>query len=333
VQRDIGFKTVLDVAYVGSLARHLMQRRSVNPVPYGGRFLASSIDPTVSGGATPLQDNFLRPYKGYGDINYIEFASNSNYHALQVQANRRVTTSLAFGVAYTWSKAMDLVDNNNNNINPFIDPRVRNYGKAGFDRTHNLTINYIYRLPKLSKYWDNGFTRQALDGWELSGITSFVSGAPLGIGYTTVQGSDLVGGNGGGLDSRVVLVDDPNLPKGDRTFLRYFNTSVVQAPTKANFGIGNAPKDPIRGPGTNNWDISLFKNFNLAPEGRVRLQYRLEMYNAFNHTQFTGVDTTARFDLNKQPGDPSYQVNGTFGQYSAALANSRRIVMGLKLNF
>jgi hypothetical protein len=330
VQRDIGFKTVLDVAYVGSLARHLMQRRSINSVPYGGRFQASAVDPTTGGA---LQDNFLRPYKGYGDINYIEFASNSNYHALQAQANRRVTTSLAFGVAYTWSKAMDLVDNNNNNINPFIDPRVRNYGKAGFDRTHNLTINYIYRLPKLSKYWDNGFTRQALDGWELSGITSFVSGAPLGIGYTTVQGTDLVGGNGGGLDSRVVLVDDPNLPKGDRTFLRYFNTSVVQAPTKANFGIGNAPKDPIRGPGTNNWDISLFKNFNLAPEGRVRLQYRLEMYNAFNHTQFTGVDTTARFDLNKQPGDPSYQVNGTFGQYSAALANSRRIVMGLKLNF
>src|SRR5262249_783127 len=53
VQRDIGFKTVLDVAYVGSLARHLMQRRSINSVPYGGRFLASSIDPTVSGGATP----------------------------------------------------------------------------------------------------------------------------------------------------------------------------------------------------------------------------------------------------------------------------------------
>jgi len=332
VQRDIGFKTVLDVSYVGSLARHLMQRRSINSVPYGGRFLASSIDQTVSGGATPLPDNFLRPYKGYGDINYIEFSSNSNYHALQVQANRRVSTSLAFGLAYTWSKAMDLVDGNNNNVNPFIDPRVRNYGKAGFDRTHNLTINYVYKLPGLSKYWNNGLTRQALDGWELTGIASFISGAPIGIGYSTVQGTDLVGGSGGGVDSRVVLVGDPNLSKDDRTFLRYFNTSVVQAPTKANFGIGNAPKDPLRGPGTNNWDISLFKNFNLAKEGRVRLQYRLELYNAFNHTQFTGVDTTARFDLTKQPGDPLYQVNGTLGQYTSA-ANARRIVMGLKLNF
>jgi hypothetical protein len=333
VQRDIGFNTVLDVAYVGSLSRHLLQRRSINSVPYGGRFLPSSIDPTLSGGATPLPDNFLRPYRGYGDINYIEFASNSNYHALQVQANRRVTKSLAFGLSYTWSKAMDLVDGNNNNVNPFIAPGIRNYGKAGFDRTHNLTINYVYNLPGLSKYWDNAFTRQALDGWELSGITSFISGAPLGISYSTVQGTDLVGTPlTSGVDSRVVLVGDPNLSKGDRTFTHYFNTSVVQAPSKANLGIGNAPKDPIRGPGTNNWDISIFKNFGLAREGAVRLQYRLEMYNIFNHTQFTGVDTAARFDLSKQPGDPAYQVNGTLGWYTSA-ANSRRMVMGLKLNF
>ncbi|HEY6400495.1 MAG TPA: hypothetical protein VI479_03750, partial [Blastocatellia bacterium] len=131
IQRDIGFNTVIDVAYVGSLARHLLQRRSINSVPYGARFLPSSIDQTNS---TPLPDNFLRPYKGYGDINLIEFASNSSYHSLQVQANRRFTTNLAFGLSYTWSKAMDLVDGNGNNINPFIDPRVRNYGKAGFDR-------------------------------------------------------------------------------------------------------------------------------------------------------------------------------------------------------
>ncbi|HZS04466.1 MAG TPA: TonB-dependent receptor [Blastocatellia bacterium] len=327
IQRDIGFNTVVDVAYVGSLSRHLLQRRSINSVAYGQRFLAASIDPTVAGGATPLPDNFLRPYKGYGDINYIEFASNSNYHSLQVQANRRVTSSLAFGLSYTWSKAMDLVDGNGNNVNPFINPRIRNYGKAGFDRTHNLTVNYIYKLPGLSRYWDNAFVRQAFDGWELSGITSFISGAPLGIGYSTVQGTDLVGGSGGGIDSRVVLTGDPNLPKGERTFLRYFDTSVVRPPTKADFGIGNAPKDPIRGPGINNWDISIFKNFRLAREGRVGLQYRLEMYNAFNHTQFSGVDTTARFDL-----ATGNQVNALFGSYNAA-RDSRRIVMGLKLNF
>jgi len=218
----------------------------------GGRFQTSAVDAT-NGGVLP--DNFLRPYKGYGDITYIEFASNSNYHALQVQANRRFSSSLSFGLSYTWSKALDLVDGNNNNVNPFIDPRIRNYGKAGFDRTHNLTINYIYKIPGLSKrLGDNALTRQVLDGWELSGITSFISGAPLGIGYNTVQGTDLVGGSGGGVDSRVVLTGNPVLPSGDRTFLRFFDTSVVRPPSRADFGIGNASKDPIRGPGTNNWE-------------------------------------------------------------------------------
>jgi Carboxypeptidase regulatory-like domain len=328
VQRDIGFNTVLDVAYVGSLARHLLQRRSINTIPYGARFLPSSDDPTAT---TPLHDNFLRPYQGYGDINLIEFAGNSNYHSLQVQANRRFTTSLAFGLSYTWSKAMNLVDGNNNNINPIIDPRVRNYGKAGFDRTHIFTLNYIYKVPGLSKYWNNPLTRTVLDGWELSGITSFISGAPLGIGYNLSPGRDLVGGSGGGLDSRVVLIGDPNLPKDQRTPTRAFDISAVRMPTEAEFGIGNAPKDPIRGPGINNWDISVFKNFRIGGEKGVLLQYRLEMYNAFNHTQFSGVDTTARF--NPTPG-PNFgqQTNDTFGWYNTA-RDSRRIVMGLKLNF
>src|SRR5262245_53941265 len=344
VQRDIGFHTVLDVAYVGSLARHLLQRRSINSIAYGQRFLPASIDPTLSGG-TPLPDNFLRQYKGYGDINYIEFASNSNYHALQVQANRRFSSSLSFGLSYTWSKAMDLVDGNGNNINPFIDPHSRNYGRAGFDRTHNFVLNYVYRVPGLSKYWNNSFTRQALDGWEVSGITSFVSGAPSGIGYALVNARDLTGASGGGVDSRSVLIANPVLPSDQRnkTCAHNFpatntaaqatavgchlNANSVRPPTDAgDFGRGNAAKDLFRLPGVNNWDISLFKNFNLAREGRVRMQYRLEMYNAFNHTQFTAVDTTGRFDANGN------QVNALFGSYTNA-ANARRIVMGLKLNF
>ncbi len=332
VQRDIGFKTVVDVAYVGSLARHLLQRRSINAVPYGARFLASSADPTIaapaSGDRTPLPDNFLRPYKGYGDINYIEFSSNSNYHALQTSINRRFSNSFSFGVAYTWSKAMNLVDGNNNNVNPIINPRIRNYGKASYDRTHNMTINYIYKLPGLSsKLGDNGVAKQVFDGWEISGITSFLSGQPLGIGYSLVQGTDIIGGSGGGLDSRVVLTGNPIIPKSERSFSRFFNTSAVRAPTRAELGIGNAAKDLIRGPGTNNWDISLFKTFNLAKEGAVRLQYRLETFNTFNHTQFNGVDTGARFDINT-----GAQVNALFGTYTSA-ANARRIVMALKLMF
>ncbi len=346
VQRDIGFNTVLDVAYVGSLGRHLLQRLSLNAVPYGARFLPSSIDPTVSGGTTPLPDNFLRPIKGYGDIQLIETGGNSNYHGLQVQLNRRLSSSLSYGVSYTWSKAMNVTNNNGDAINPFIDRQVRNYGRSNFDRTHNFVLNYVYRIPSLSKYWDNGVSRQVFGGWELSGVTTFLSGAPSGIGYALVAARDLVGGGGAGVDSRVVLVANPVLAREQRNGVCghafaatataaqttavggcHLNVNSVLPPTAVgDFGRGNAARDLFRLPGTNNWDISLFKTFNLARDGGVRLQYRLEMYNAFNHTQFTGVDTTARFDANNN------QVNALFGSYTSA-ANARRIVMGLKLNF
>ncbi|MCI0392509.1 MAG: carboxypeptidase-like regulatory domain-containing protein [Acidobacteria bacterium] len=346
IQRDIGFNTVLDVAYVGSLARHLLQRLSLNAVRYGARFQPSNIDQTVSGGTTPLPDNFLRPIKGYADIQLIETGGNSNYHSMQVQLNRRFSSSLSFGVSYTWSKAMTLVDGNNNAINPFIDREVRNYGRAGFDRTHTFVVNYVYRVPSLSRYWDNAVSRTIFSGWELSGITSFISGAPSGIGYALVSGRDLVGGGGAGVDSRVLLVANPMLARDQREKICahafaatntaaqttavggcHLNANSVLPPTATgDFGRGNGAKDLFRLPGMNNWDISLFKNFNLAREGKVQMQYRLEMYNASNHTQFTGVDTTARFDANNN------QVNALFGSYTNA-ANARRIVMGLKVTF
>ena len=152
-------------------------------------------------------------------------------------------------------------------------------------------------------------------------------------------------GGGAGVDSRVVLVSNPVLARGQRdsTCAHAFAATNTQAPATAvgchlnansvrpptdpgDFGKGNAAKDLFRLPGTSNWDISVFKNFNLARDGKVRMQFRLEMYNAFNHAQFTGVDTTARFDANRN------QVNALFGSYTTA-ANAGRIVMGLKLNF
>ena len=323
IQRDIGLGTVLDVAYVGSVARHLLQRRNLNALPYGTNFLPSSIDSTLTGNL-PLPSNFLRPIRGYGDISYIEFASGSNYHSLQVQLNRRFKRDFTYGLSWTWSKSLDLVDTNNDSVNPFLPFRSRNYGRAGTDRTHNFVLSYDYQLPRASSHWDNRFGRWVLDSWEISGITSFISGAPLGIGYSFVKAVDITGG--AGVDSRVNLIGDPVLPKGERSPQRAFRTEVVRPPDASNFGIGNASKDPFRGPGINNWDISIFKNFPLSQDGARRLQFRWEMYNAFNHTQFSGVDTGARFDPNGK------QVNGRFGEYTTA-RDARRIQLGLKFYF
>ncbi len=323
-QQAIGWGTVLDSAYVGSVGRNLLQRRSLNALNYGTRFLPASIDPTT--GNTALPDNFLRPNPGYADIQYIEMASNSNYHSLQTQVNKRMSNGLMFGVAWTWSKSMNYVNGNNDAVNPFLNFRMRNYGKGNFDRTHNFVVNYTYNLPKLSKVWANPVSKWVFDNWDLAGVTSFISGAPSGVGYSLVQAQDLTGGGGAGVDSRINVLSNPILPKSERTVLRHFNTSVFAPPTKAELGIGNAPKDVFRGPGTNVFDVSLYKNIPFDRENRYRLQLRFEFYNFFNHASFQGVDTTARFDATGK------QVSGTFGQYTSTL-DARRIVLGAKFHF
>lgn len=324
IQQNVGFGAVLDVAYVGNVGRHLLQRRSLNALPYGTRFLPSSADPTSN---NPLPDNFLRPLPGYADIQYIEMAGTSNYHSMQAQLNKRFSKGLQFGVAWTWSKAMTIVNGNNDAVNPFLDYRMRNYGRAGFDRTHNFVFNYLYDLPGLSaRAGNNGFVKAIFDNWQLSGVTSFTSGAPLGIGYSLVNAIDLVGASGAGVDSRVNVLRNPILPKSERTELRHFDTDAFAPPTRAEFGIGNAPKDVLRGPGINNYDVTVIKNIPVGNSDSKRLQLRFEFYNFFNTASFQGVDTTARFD------GQGRQVSGTFGQYTSTL-DARRIVLGVKFYF
>lgn len=323
IQQNVGFGTVLDVAYVGNVGRRLLQRRSLNALPYGTRFLPSSIDSTTG---SPLPDNFLRPLPGYADIQYIEMAGTSNYHSLQTQLNKRFSKGLQFGVAWTWSKALTIVNGNNDSINPYLNYRVRNYGKASFDRTHNFVLNYLYDIPKASKLWNNVATRNVLDNWQLTGLTTFTSGSPLGIGYSLVSGADIVGASGAGIDSRVNVLSNPVIPKSERTPLRHFDTNAFAPPTRAEFGIGNAPKDVLRGPGINVFDVTIIKNIPFGQSDQRRLQLRFEFYNFFNHASFQGVDTTARFDANNR------QVSGTFGQYTSTL-DARRIVLGAKFYF
>lgn len=318
VQRDIGFGTVVDLSYVGSQSRHLQQNRNINQIPYGARFLASNVNPTVAG--SPLPDDFLRPYPGYGSITYYENAGLSNYNAFQMAVNRRFTRGLQFGVAYTWSKAMDYADDDRSGLATYRPLRIWSYGKAGFDQTHVFVLNYTWDLPHASRLWDNGAVRAVFDNWQLSGITAFASGTPSGVGFSTVDNADITGGGDG---ARIIVTGNPILGRGDRDLAQWFNTSVFARPARGDFG--NAPKDVIRLPGTNNWDMSLFKNIPLKSERRY-LQLRWELYNIFNHTQFSGVDTTARFDAS------GAQVNTQFGRVISA-REPRLMQLSLRLTF
>ncbi len=318
IQREIGAGTVVDAAYVGRVSRHVLQIRNLNMVPYGARFLPQNADPTNP--STWLNDNYFRPYPGYGSINYYENGGSTNYNSLQLTANRRFAKGLQFGVSYTWSKAMDFSSNDQSTVATYAPIRVWNYGKSTFDQTHNMVLNYMWDIPKLSRYMNNAATRLVFDNWQIAGFTAFVSGTPTGVGFSTVDGAEITGGGDG---ARIVVNGKAQLSHGDRTMLRWFDTSVFGRPARGT--VGNAPKDVFRLPGINNWDISLFKNFPILKESRY-LQFRWEMYNAFNHTQFSSVDATARFDAQGN------QVNTRFGQVTAARA-ARVIQASLRFAF
>ena len=313
VQRDIGFRTVLDVAYVGNQSRHNPQTQNINMLPPGTRFLASSQDPTRTG--TPLPDNFLRPYPGFGDIVIASRTGMTSYNALQVQANRRYSGGIQFGASWTWSKTM--TDGNTRPV--YFPASLLTRGPASFDFTHIGVVNWVWEVPKLSRVLDNPVTRFVTDNWKLSGIATFQSGAPLTFNFTTVDGADLTGG---GDPQRMDIAGDPQIPRSERTFEKQFDPTVFRRPARGS--IGNLGLGVLRGPGVRNFDLTLTKEFRVKDTSRLEL--RFEAYNAFNHTQFSAVDTTARFDA------AGNQVNARFGAFTAA-RNPRQGQMSLRFVF
>ena len=315
VQQQIGWNTILDVGYSGSLGRHLLWQRNINSIAYGTNFLASSNDPTTN---RPLPSAFLRPYQGYGDINVREPASSSNYHSLQVSANRRFSARFKYGLSYTWSKSLDYNTDDGTSVSTLVPIKIWNYGVSTFDRKHVVKANWLYDLPSLKSA--ARAVKWVTNDWQLSGIATFSTGAPLDIGYTTVTAADITGSPTDG--SKIVVAGNPILSGGDRTFTRFFDTSVFAAPAVGT--IGNAGRGIVRGPGIQNYDLTAYKNF--AHKERFRTQLRGEFYNAFNHTQWSGLNTTARFDATGK------QVNAQFGQVTATRPG-RRIQLVLRLNF
>ena len=301
VQQKLPFDTLLDVGYSGSLARNLFWNRETDAVPLGRRFDPAYKDPTTG---SALSTAFLTPIRGYTSIPIAEAAGSSNYHSLQVSVNRRFATRLQFGVSWTWSKAMDFTDDDTSLIPSPLSPRSWDYGMATFDRTHVLKANVIWDLPGTSSR--NPVVKAVLNDWHLSAIPSFVSGAPLGITWSSTAGVDITGTPS--QTARIVVTGNPVMPKSERTFYTNFRTDVFQLPAVGTFG--NAARTLIRGPGINNWDTGLFKMFRVREF--ARLQFRWEMYNALNHTQFSTLDTGARFDANGN------QVNASFGQFTAS---------------
>jgi hypothetical protein len=301
IQRDVGFATVIDVAFVGNLGRHLLQTVNLNTLPYGARFLASSQDPTNPG--KPLPDSFLAPYTGLGSITYGEPVGTSSYYALQAQANRRFAHGLEFKSNFTWSKSMDYSSSDNGSLAVYASRKLINYGMSSFDRTFIVNLAWLYEIP-VGQHLKNPILNTALGHWNISGTTTFASGAPSGVSFSTTSGVDLIGGGDG---QRIDVSGNPQLGFGNRNQYEWFNTSVFSAPPLGY--IGSAARDVFRGPGQNQWDLSVFKRFVVRE--KASLELRGEFYNAFNHAQWSSINTSAQFNPAGQ------QVNSLFGTATA----------------
>ena len=221
-------------------------------------------------------------------------------------------------MAYTYSKSMDYGSDERaffTAATPNYLPLSRNYGLSTFDQTHVLVINWQYDVPGIKS--NTKALAATTKGWQISGVGSFASGTPYGI--TAIMLGDLQGG--GDQPPRVNLSCNPNAGAA-RNADSFFNTACIQFPGNTN---GNANKAVGRGPGRENFDLSLFRNFNLGSEKRV-LTFRAEAYNVFNHTQLNAIDTTAvylPFGLN---------VNPTFGQGLGAWP-ARQMQFSLRVTF
>ena len=206
--------------------------------------------------------------------------------------------------AYTYSKSIDQASNIGEQINPF-DPRLSR-AISSWDMRHNFVASYSYDLPFERLF---GRANQLTEGWSISGTTRFASGFPV----TLFDDSDnsLLGTLGNGVNNN--LLDTPQFTPGPLEINRNprngspaFNTTLFS--TEAFGTLGNARRRFFYGPGINNWDMQLTKNFRLTESKSLDL--RIEAFNAFNHAQFYGAGS-----VDGEVGDKTTSGGslGTFG--------------------
>jgi len=323
-ERQFGTATLVSLSYVGTQGHRLISTVDANPGnpalclglsqpsqvmpgtatcgPYGEN---GTYYPITGGVITTTRHAFS---DAFGDDGWFATMANSNYNAFEASV-RHTVGRLEFLMGYTWSKSLDNASGSGNgNVGDNINPVNYKITKAlsAFDLSHNFVVSYSYRVP-FDRLWH---ANQLTNGWAISGITRFSTGFPV---YLT-EGDDnsLLGtfstGQGNAVDEPNRLpgplnITDPR--KGDSATGTnpYFNPSLF---TKEAIGqLGNANRRFFPGPGFNTWDLSLTKELRLTES--KNLQFRAELFNAFNHAQFsnpTGSITSSTFGFVGSARDP-----------------------------
>jgi hypothetical protein len=275
---------------------------------------------------------------GLGNIQTRNFESSSNYHSLQVSVRRGMSHGLSYGLSYTYSKEMQTTGGS-----PYWADKFRNYGPWN-QPLHMAYINYIYELPNLGKRLNSRALGIVTDRWTISGITGIQSAARTSIGCCSWTGTttanpapDMTGSAEG---ARMLILGDPMKVSGERTVFSAYNASVFIPPQPCNWNnrnmgcFGNAGGNNYMYQPTsmNNWDITVAKFFPLKAERGRGFTFRAEMYNAPNHTQFSGINTSPTFDWPAFQQGRIVQSNSQFGRWTSA-RNPRQMAMTLRFEF
>lgn len=313
VQQALGAKVVLAASYVGSQGRHENDYHEINLPP------EANLPALVASGGAGINQEY--GYLGYGGIRLSEDEANAHYNSLQIDLHGNVARDLQLQFGYTFSHATDSTTSNgsggdlNNITNPYVGPQY-DVGPSLFDRTSVAFVNFVYQIPLL-KNSDSHLLRATLGGWALSGVVTMESGAPINLGMSGNNVASVIPNSG----NRPDLTGSISYPK---TVAEWFNPAAFSAPACAAGPdcYGNLGFDALRGPGRDDWNLSLFKNFIINDERGSRIEFRADAFNTWNHTQFKGDDNNGGISLN--------QGSSNFGAVTGAF-DPREFQLGLKL--
>ncbi len=298
VAKRLPFQQVLEVGYVGTFGRHLLNKRAINVIPEGtllqGQLGNANLNIPINRVAL---DNAalttLRPYPSLGGINVWEYGATSNYHSLQATLSRQTSGRLQYFLTYTFSKALGVYSSEYVRVDPF-NARGRSYGILPYDRTNVANASWNWMAPDIIKGDGNGILKGFLNGWQLSGILNYSSGVPI---YVSFNQGDLSGGGVGQAwvgtpDTRNSRNDnngailplftcDPGAGGSGNVGDKILNIGCIGIPTYPGNGPYSQPYY-MRSPNRSSADLTIFKNFALG--GSKKLQFRAGFFNIFNQS-------------------------------------------------
>jgi hypothetical protein len=326
VQREFGANLAIEIAYAGAKGTHIgvpdvnINQLTVDqlslgnsllrrvPNPYFGQIPASS----SIGGATTTTAQLLRPYPRFQTVAlYRNNVGNTNYNALEVKVQKRLSHGLSFLVSYTWSKLIDTASSvfdtsilagpvANFPVADSYNPKLERDVSTG-DIPHNLVASVVWDLPwgKGRRYDPHGFGGVLIRDWQLATIATFQSGTPIAISQVTNFNAFA----GFGIQ-RPNIVADPTLSSSDRGTAQWFNTAAFQVAPQ--FTLGDSSRNPVRGPGYQDIDLALIRRVPIGT-GRVTVEFRAEVFNLTNTPPLgvpNGVLGSPGFGSITSAGDP-----------------------------